>query len=517
MRRALPWLLPVVALGVAVGALTLFTAPLVGHRYFLGATASLQFVLNTNASALTSAMSVLIALVLLSVHLTAQRYSFNIIDIFIRSWVNAALIGLFILTINFNLWLASTLNDDATTPGEGTILAMAMTTVCFALLPPYVVHLFDVLRPNNILNHLQRRFLEAIDVSPGPRDLEPPRAAASERISQMGDIARTAVNLSDSAVANHSVWVLYWSVERYGELKPKLPGEWFAVSKEDFRGRHELVIREIEETRTWLERCMLDELQEVFYATLNRMHDVNNTVVQVLRLLGEKAIERDDLGLLQTVVKFFNTFLRATINQADARAGYHALYQYRLLADAALGRRPDVALEIADRLNYYGDAAAGGPLLWMSAAAAYDLRMLAERSHGRCSDPAIAEAIVDNLLDSVRRAEAKRSPALHQLHKTVAALGSFFLTRGDRATARRLRAALADLPEATLSDIGRDLAAVEDDVFWELTDRVVNFDYVDDDARAALPHFLQEDDTWEPSPPASPPTAASSAHAAGFR
>ena len=140
-------------------------------RHFeLGALGSVQFVLNTNAAALTSTMSVLIALVLLSVQLTAQRYSFNIIDIFIRSRINGVLIGYFILTITFNLWLGLLLDEDYI-PTELVLLAMAMTTVGFALLPPYVIYLFQILRPNRILDRLQGQFLTAVRTGARPRDL----------------------------------------------------------------------------------------------------------------------------------------------------------------------------------------------------------------------------------------------------------------------------------------------------------------------------------------------------------
>ena len=117
-------------------------------------------------------------------------------------------------------------------------------------------------------------------------------------------------------------------------------------------------------------------------------------------------------GLLVAVTKFFNTFLRAAINQGDVRAGYHVLYQYRLLADTALDTNPDLTLQISHRLSYYGDAAAGGPLLWMSAAAAYDLRILAENAQARGAGDAVVGAIVNDVIDTVRRGEAKHSPAL---------------------------------------------------------------------------------------------------------
>ncbi len=506
LRRLIPWILPVFLLSGGVGLLGLATG-LLGdlERHFeIGALGSVQFVLNTNAAALTSAMATIVALVLLSVQLTAQRYSFNVIGIFVDNRINAALIVFFILTIVFNLWIGLILREDYI-PAGAVILAMAMMTVCFALLPRYITYLFDVLRPDNILNHLQGQFLTAVNLRRRGPGLPQRRAAAAGRISQMGDIARTAVNLSDSAVARHSVWVLYWSIDQYLGDKQAMPAEWFSVEEHHFRGRHELIVREIAETQTWLERRMLDEMQEVFYATLNKMHDVNNTVALVVRLLGEAAVERNDLGLLRMVIKFFNTFLRAAINQGDTRAGYHVLYQYRLLADSAIDRLPGMGLEIAERLSYYGDAASGGPMLWMAAAAAYDLRILAESCHDRGVGTEITVAIVDKLVETVKRSEAKRSPALVQLYKTVAALGSFFMIRGDQPFVNRLRQELAHVPDATLDQIRRELAAIEDPVFWELTDRVVNFDYLEQDVRAALPAFLDGADASTIGPAASPP------------
>ncbi|MFN8632746.1 MAG: DUF2254 family protein [Chloroflexota bacterium] len=491
LRIFLRWILPVIILVVAVTGLTVVSGGLGApdQQFTLGALGSVQFVLNTNAAALTSAMAVLIALVLLTVQLTAQRYSFSVLGIFVQDRVNSLLVTLFIITIVFNLWLGLVLKDDYI-PGPPVLLAMMMMSLCFAMLPPYVLYLFDIIRPDNILDHIQRQFMASVRPTPKPRRIEQRRAMATRQMAQMGDIARTAVNLSDGAVARHSVWVLYWSVSSYLEAKDRLAPAWFAVEENQFRGRHELVVREIEETMTWVEIRMLDELREVFFATLNKLHDVNNTVALVLRLLGEKSVERDDHGLFAAVMKFFNTFLRAAINQGDVRAGYHVLYQYRLLADTAMDSHPELTLQIAHRLSYYGDAAAGGPLLWMSAAAAYDLRILAESAHARNAGDHVVRAIVEDVIDTVRRAEAKHSPALPQLYKMAIALGAYFLVHKEEAHARLLCDTLAGVPPTTLDRASAELLAVDDPVFWELTDRVVNFDYVEPDVRTAIPTMV---------------------------
>jgi hypothetical protein len=468
----------------------------------IGVLGSVQFVLNTNAAALSSAVAIIIALVLLTVQLTAQRYSFYVIGVFINNPINVGLIILFLVTITFNLWTALLLADERIPPYT-VLMCMVLMTLCFALIPPYIRHLFDILRPEYLLNHLQRRFEKALPDSPLRTDLSRRRLEAVGRLSQVGDIARTAVTNGDSAVARHSVWVLYYCIERYLADKPKMPGQWFTVDVEPhFVGRHKLIVREIEETLTWTERRMLDELREIFTATLNRMHDVNHTVALVARMLAERGIEAGDDGLLRTVMKFFNTILRSTINQSDVRAGYHALYQYRLLADAAIDHYPDRALEIAERIHYYGDAAFGGPLLWMSAASAYDLRMLAEGWHQRGVPERQVNAAIRCLLELVRRAERRGSPAIMQLYKTVAATGAYFLSKSDYATAKRLRDALGSLDEAALSQLSSELSSVDDQVFWEFTDRVVNFDYVEPEVRAELPAFLGNSAAW-----ASPPTA----------
>src|SRR5205085_3039557 len=113
VRRLLPWILPFVLLVIAVAGLSVLSAVLgdPAEHSTIGSLGSVQFVLNTNAAALTSAMAVLIALVLLTVQLTSQRYSFSVLGIFVQDRVNAVLISLFIITIVFNLWLGLILKD----------------------------------------------------------------------------------------------------------------------------------------------------------------------------------------------------------------------------------------------------------------------------------------------------------------------------------------------------------------------------------------------------------------------
>jgi hypothetical protein len=491
MRRLLlHWLLPASALFGAIYVLIQASILVAGGRTFdLGAYSSIQFVLNTNAAALASTLGILMAIVLLMVQLTAQRYSFNIVGMFVNNPRNVSLVALFIVTISFNLWLAAAIDQDYV-PQFGTYLALGMGTLCFGLLLPYFAYLFESLKPHNLLNALQRETLAAVDSAGRGRSQESARRLADEKLRQTGDITRTAVSLSDADVARYSVLILFGTLCDYLERKPNLPRDWFAIEEGFFPGRHTPVIQEIEGSGTWFERRILEEFQSAFISSLNRLEPVHTAVSLSCRRAGERALELGDEAAVRLLIKFFNTFLRAALNARDARAGYNLLFQYALLAEAAYESRPDLGLEIAHRIAYYGEAAIGMDVVWMAAAAAQDLRGLVEAAV-RCGMPRETTShIQGELLELVREAEIKRSPTTSLLQKAILALGAFQLEQGQRELARDLASGLGHIDPKQLSRLVADLAEVTDPQFWELTDRGVNFEYVEEGPRARLADFV---------------------------
>ncbi|MCC7105499.1 MAG: DUF2254 domain-containing protein [Chloroflexi bacterium] len=493
MRAALHavrrWLGPFVLLFAGVQLLVQVSEHLAGRPFELGAYTSIQFVLNTNASALASTLGILIALVLFVVTLSAQRYSFNIIGVFARNRVNHVMFSLYIVTITFNLWLSSVL-DDGFIPVAGTLLAMVLCLVCFSVLVPYFGYLFDSLSPNRLLDQLQRDIFQALDAARRGQRLDLARQVAAGKIQSLGDVCRTAISLSDADVARHSIWVLHGTLTHYLEIKGSLPRGWFVVEDRFFKGRHSLILREIEETGTWFERRVLEQMQDAFHNSLNRIETVNTTVALCARLAAERALERDDDAVQFLLVIFFNTFLRAALNSRDARAGYHLLYQYDLFADAAFERRPDRALEIAHRIAYYGETALSMGVLWMAIAAANDLRTLVGAARQRGLPTEVRQQVILELLALTRHAMARQSPATDLIVKAALAVGAQLLFDGDDDLAGELAAGLTVCAPAQLARLAGELRAVVVARFWEVTDRVLNFDYVEDGPRARLDDFV---------------------------
>jgi hypothetical protein len=483
---------PVIPIGIvilSVVALVSGTSLIERHAFAIGAIGSVQFTVNTTAAALAATLGILMALVLLTVQLAAQRFSFNIVDIVLPSPINLGIIMLFVVSIAYSLWISLVISEDYI-PELGTYLSLGLATVCFALLIPYTLYLFNVLRPENLLAAFRRDVLRAARDAASGKNIGMCHAVAAGRIESIGDVGRSAVNLADADTARRCIWELQGALHDYLNVKDDLPPEWFNAEAQIVRGRHEAAIEQIRQTGMWIERRIVEEFQDLFNAALlARMDDITHAVAQALRLVGEDALAHGDRPLALLVSKFFNTFLRATINRGEVRGGYDTLYEYELLADSALQRQPDFAVQIAERLTYYGEAA-GGRLLWMAAASAHDLRSLAESNHRHGGDPAITQRFVKLLHGMIERV-APRDPILgRQLHKTAVALGCYFFAAGSPDDAEAVRAVLREVSNDEMAVIETELQTVTEPEFWEVTERWVNFDYVDSESRRMLPDFI---------------------------
>ena len=206
-----------------------------------------------------------------------------------------------------------------------------------------------------------------------------------------------------------------------------------------------------------------------------------------------------DAEAIELAVKFFNTYLRSTLNSQrwNVRTAYIVLNQYRQLAERML----DVGLtarvgEIAFFFKYYAQIAHSMDLGFITETAAYDLATLCERayalhapSHG---------AILKVLLEVDKEAESQtQEHTLRGVRKAQAKLASFYLVAGPEGTqfARQIFEDMKDERPERLSSICDELLRIESKDFWEVIDRGTNFDYVDDARKAQLKVFF----SWFPS------------------
>ena len=128
---------------------------------------------------------------------------------------------------------------------------------------------------------------------------------------------------------------------------------------------------------------MLRQYQSIYNESLGEMPDVNHLIAINTRYIGEAALAAGDEEALSLAVKFFNTYLRATLNASHVRTAYNVLNQYRQLAERALELTQTALVgDIAFFFKYYAQIAHTMELGFVTETVAYDLATLCERAFG---------------------------------------------------------------------------------------------------------------------------------------
>jgi hypothetical protein len=502
--QSLGWLVALVTISSVSAAVYLTT-------YFLDAAgnpeagladlllgAGAQGALSNMPEVITGVLGITITVVAIIVELAANRYTPRITELFVHSPVNLSILGFFVVTGLLCIWVSLTGAADGFVPRVGTAVTVVAITACMLLLLPYFAYVFAFLNPHNIIDHMAKSALRAVrrgGLATGSGCLRGKRAAV-RGVEQLADVALNAIENKDKVICMHAVDALGQLVGGYVELKPALNAEWYVLERPlrenpDFVSMHEDVLDDLERGQFWLEMKVLRQYQMLYGETLNRMRDINYLIAINTRKAAQNGIERGDDRLVTLAVKFFNTYLRATINGRDVRTAYNVLNQYRLLAENALkSGRDDVAVETAKRFQYYGQLGFVTGLPFVLETAAYDLCSLNEMAYEQGSS--CRQQLLDIFLEVDKEAEEghELEASLRGVRKAQIKLATFYLTNDAEDLARVIFEDMrAELP-TRLTSIREELAGITSREFWEISDRGVNFDYLEPERRAALERFF---------------------------
>jgi hypothetical protein len=221
------------------------------------------------------------------------------------------------------------------------------------------------------------------------------------------------------------------------------------------------------------------------------MRDINYVVAINTRQLAEQALAAGTPEALGLSIKFFNTYLRATLNQNDVRTAYTILNQYRIMAESVLRSGDGTsALTIAGHIKYYGHLSHARRLGFVTETVAYDLGALCEVAHelGTAVEPALLACFLD--ADPVSSVGEVQEASLRGVRKAQLKLATYYLAAGREDLARRIWDDMRHEPAERLGSIHGELVAVEEKDFWEVSDRGGNFDYLPPARRALLGTFF---------------------------
>ena len=458
-------------------------------NFFRGDTDTYRYSLTAAAGSLAATLGIMIAIVILIVQLTANRYTPRVVDLFITHRANLFIMPLFIITITYSLWVSYGINNEFLPRLSGSI-AMCLMTVCYAIIVPYFIYLFRLLKPINIINQLSDETISLFSKVIKKEDYKDnDKIAINILIEQINDITSSAVQRMDSEIAHKSISAMQGIMEYYFKNKNHFSSKWYQVDDSYLVGSPRHIIQEMVKNRTWVEFKVFKQFSQIFVISLKGMRDINSSIFQTLRALGFETVDNKDSAVLDLIIKFFNTILRISLESKDMSATNDVLYHYRLLAEKSLEGYCEYSKKISNYFIVYGLIFLEHGLRQNFESVVYDLRKLNEKAVKK--NVANSEELLEDFLRFQYMLDYKKHhKTMKCLWKAYAILGSFYMFRGNKEFALKVFEEMKRIPIETIIEIKVEIYKVYESHYWEITDRIINYNFVPENQKNYLSSFF---------------------------
>jgi hypothetical protein len=440
------------------------------------------------------------------VQLAATRFTPHVTSLFFRARANLLVLGFFVVANIFVLWVNFSL-DEQFLHGWGVLFSEVLLTCSLLLLFPYFAYVFLFLEPDSIIRLITSNGLTA--ATPGSaKPTQERQRKAVESVENLANIGLNAIQQKDKNIASSAVNSLCHFAIVYSDNKAAMTKAWHEIPRwnresPDFVSLSDDALNDIVKRRTWLEWKILRQCQMLFSEGLLTMKDLCYLIAINTRRMGESAAVHGDLRTLDLAIKFFNTYLRATLNANDIRTAYNILHQYRQLGDFVISypfEHPDHVVgdpeeleargpDIAKYMRYYSGIAFQKKLAFLTEVIAHDVGgMCGTAFH---ADSSSHDQLLETFLSVDETAESSsQDVTLRGVRRAQVKLATTYLLHGDTRHAQTIRDDMKDEPEDRLRSIWRELDALNVREFWEVNDRGTNFDYLTPEQKAQLSVFF---------------------------
>ena len=471
------------------------------------------------SSIVAAVLGIIITVVSIVVQLSATRYTPAITEMFFRDRTNLAVMALYVVGCVMGFWFAFGVND-GWVPRVSLLVMLSMATLGFLLMAPYFAYVFRFLSPQAVVARIEGEVRSAAldEARRRPRDLAERQQQILVGVEQLTDIAINSISQKDRIIAIACVDAMRELLTGYIDQKKNIPPAWLTLRRDverntDFSSMSRDSLSDLENQGTWFEFKLLRQYQAIYSEALGNARSINYVIAINTRLVAERALEMRETATLKLSIKFFNTYLRATINHRDVRTAYTILKHYRLLAEAALGAgEGELALQMAKHIKYYGHLSYHKRLGFVTETVAYDLGALCESAHELGADIEARLLLLFLDIDPATSEGEIQELSLRGVRKAQLKLATFYLDKGAETLARQVWEDVRCETPDRLRSIFDELLAVESADFWEISDRGGNFDYLPPERKAALAVFLRRFEAAHGQTTAAP-TASSRASA----
>ena len=505
---ALVWLIPfLLLLGASLG-LVLLTLAVESATLNLGEAqvpwlsrldtrAALESISNA-AEVVAAVLGIAITVVAIIVELAANRYTHRITELFVREPVNLIVMGFFVLTAGYCVWMSATLGgreaQGGAVPYGAVSIALTMVTLSLLLLLPYFNFVFAFLQPVAVVDRIRRHaFKVARRAARGYR--HGLRADMVTSLEQLEDVAMNAMGNKDRGISLAAVDALYEFVRDYAGIREGLDSRWFEIDRSLARDPSFIAMapharEDVARQKLWVEMKVLRQYHTIYVEALNDMRSAAYLVSLNTHQIGTESLQWKHYSIYDLCVRIFNSYLRAAINSHDVRTAYYTLHHYRGLAEEAVqAGEIDRAVDVASYFRYYGQLAYAERLPFLLEAVAYDVALICECAF-EIQSPA-RERLLEIFLTVDKESESpEQESSLRGVRRAQVQLATYFLSRGDHEHARHVFEDMEHERPERLASIREELLGEDNPDYWEVTDRGVNFGYLPPDRRAQVPEFF---------------------------
>jgi hypothetical protein len=440
-------------------------------------------------------LGIVISVVSIVVQLSAERYA-GVTAMFFRDRTNMMVLAFYVVACVCGVMVSLSVRADFV-PRVTLLAMMATTALGLVMMAPYFAYVFRFLEPNNIIDRIKREAAKTAEAGATTADKERSAEAQAQALSAMEeltDITSNSISGKDKIIASRAVDALKDLALESLRFKKKATPMWFEIG-ESIRQNPDFVAMEAEsrsdlvERKTWVEWKVMRQYLGIYNEALVPMRDINYLIAIDTRYIGEAAAEADDTEVTNLVLRFMNSYLRATLNAKDVRTAYNVLNQYRLLVEALLrGGKQAAAVSAVAYLKYYAHIGYDLNLPFVTETIAYDVGALCQLAH-ELELAKEEDALLAIFLELDRPAPGQ-DRGLKGVRKAQVKLAAYYLTTGAEDKARRIHADMAGEPAERVRAIRSELERVETKDFWEIIDRGRNFEFMPPPQRKAMAKFF---------------------------
>jgi hypothetical protein len=392
----------------------------------------------------------------------------------------------------------------------GMLILVILFTISLALCLPFFVFLFFFVNPKKVIEKIMD---EAIRECTNPKvpNVLYSQGVSIEGVERLSYFALHALNHQDISLALYATDAMCSSTIVYGENKALMPVDWHKVSEStrsssDFFTLSERAIDGLQERKTWFEFKVLKQYQCLFEKSLASFRALGFRVCVDTREIAESAGLHGDLDTFDLCCKFMNTFIRKAVNSKDINMVCGCLHQYRQMAEFLLIQRgmlmgekglsdsqiTERPLHILKCMRYYAHLCIDRDLGFVAKVATFDMSIIVKRALNKTVEG--SERFLDVLVSMSARNNITKL-TLQGIRQTQVTFATDLLLAGDTKNAKCIYKCMEDDATEVLQGVYNDLKYVEEQDFWEVSERNTNIDFITEEQKKELETFFR----WFPS------------------